>query len=477
MKKIKLILLIITFLISIILYINFVEGYYSIDTAKIVGLGYMEYGTEYSLFDGRIVMFLICYIAEVVNIDIKSFYIILLIFSIFISSISVLKMYEIVIEQKNPKKKWMNVFVFLIAYCYIFHFMYIDNLQFAECIIMSTSILLYIIAAQKVILQDKKNQGFLFCVLGILFYQGTINIFITTAVLFLMIGKNRNDKDIIKKMLLIAKIAIATIILDFIMIHIIQNYIDSIQSDRLNTEIIENISQIISDLPKLVLDSLNLFPKFVYATLTMILLIIIYISCLKNKTAKEFYLAILLIFICYCSSLLMGMMYPDMIYMLNGRVFTSVGASLSALMIFAYVRTNIFEDRSLNKIFLILIIFYFVINIRNTAYITYLLKQENEIDKEFSYQIKAYIEEYEKETNNIVTKFAIYCIENKEGTTIEKKVLRSTKQMGLYNASIYEIYIGEKIERTFFEEDIKKQYFEEKQEKMICIGDVIYIQI
>ena len=38
------------------------------------------------------------------------------------------------------------------------------------------------------------------------------------------------------------------------------------------------------------------------------------------------------------------------------------------------------------------------------------------------------------------------------------------------------MYTGRKIERQGFEDEIKDKYFQEKEEKMLCIGSRIYIQ-
>ena len=286
MKRINknvILLLAITFIISIISYINFVLGYFSIDTAKIVGFGYLKYGIQYSLYDGRIFMFLICYIAEIIKIDIKEFNIILLISSLFISSVSVIIVYETIKKIKPPKTIYMNVILFLISYCYIFHFMYIDSMQFAECIIMSMSVLFYIIAAKKIMLQNEKKQGFLFSLLGILLYQGTISIFITTSILFALINNKNKTKELFLKAMYILKITVCLILIDYLIITVIDKNIETIQSSRLNIEIVENILQMISELPYLIINNLDLFPKYLNAVLTLMIFIIIYVYEFKKR--------------------------------------------------------------------------------------------------------------------------------------------------------------------------------------------------
>ena len=195
-SKKKLILFIVTFILSIVMYSNFFPEYYSIDTTKIIKDGYMKYGINYSLYDGRIIMFLICSIAEIINIRIKHFNQILLISSLIISSISVLKIYSIIEENKTETNKRFVVLIYLISYCYIFNFMYIDCLAFAECLIMALSVLFYIKAAEEIICKSKVWKGLMFCILGVLTYQGTINTFMSTIVLLLLIAKKYNKSII-----------------------------------------------------------------------------------------------------------------------------------------------------------------------------------------------------------------------------------------------------------------------------------------
>ena len=42
--------------LACLVYINFITGYFSIDSSKIINLGYDGYAINYSFWDGRIVM-------------------------------------------------------------------------------------------------------------------------------------------------------------------------------------------------------------------------------------------------------------------------------------------------------------------------------------------------------------------------------------------------------------------------------------
>ncbi len=198
-NKENIILYFISIIITAISYTAFLKGYYSIDTPKIIQLGYDGYAIAYSFYDGRLIMTLIGLIANIISIGIKQYYILLLIFSIIISSISVIKIYTIVTNIKQPKNKMMKIIVFIAAYTYIFHFMNINNFQFVECIIMSMSILFYILSAEEIILKTNKKMGFIYCLFAILCYQGTINVLISTAILMIIIKDYKINKKAIKQ--------------------------------------------------------------------------------------------------------------------------------------------------------------------------------------------------------------------------------------------------------------------------------------
>ena len=94
-KENKIVLLIII-IAACLMYVNFLSWYYSIDTDKIINLGYDGYAINYSFYDGRILMGVILIFANIIHINLKIFYIILLVISILVSSITVLKLYNII---------------------------------------------------------------------------------------------------------------------------------------------------------------------------------------------------------------------------------------------------------------------------------------------------------------------------------------------------------------------------------------------
>ena len=68
--------------------------------------------------------------------------IVLTIIALFISCISVIKLKNIVFNYINKRNKKVEYIILTISYIIIFNFAYLENLQFAECAVMSVSILL-----------------------------------------------------------------------------------------------------------------------------------------------------------------------------------------------------------------------------------------------------------------------------------------------------------------------------------------------
>lgn len=70
--------------------------------------------------------------------------------------------------------------------------MFLENMQYAECFVMSVSILIYIIAA-KILIERKKNyliKTYLLIIMGIFFYQGTLPVFVVMTTLLSLITTN-----------------------------------------------------------------------------------------------------------------------------------------------------------------------------------------------------------------------------------------------------------------------------------------------
>ena len=475
-KRENIIVYIITVILTIINYITFLKGYFSIDTPKILSLGYDGYAYYYSLYDGRLLMFIIGIIANIIQVGIKQYYIILLVFSIFISSISVMKIYGIITQIKPTNRKIIKLLIFIACYCYIFHFMNIDNFKWIECIIISISVLLYILAAERIILKNQSILGNILCLLGIICYQGTINVFIATSVLFMFIQTSKvNKKYILRKMFCLAISLLLSVGIDVIIVKIIQANIQSIQIDRINSDIILNLASNIKLLPNLIFYTLKMYPRFLHIFFIIIFMSFSYIYAIKNNNIKTFFYGVFIIIICYASGLIIGVISPQIIWMNNGRCFGAVGSLISAYILFLYTNTRIFESKIYKQIGIGIVILYFITIIVNTQYMTVKYQSDNEIDKEFSMQIVSQIEKYEQESNKKITKIAFNFIID-ENLHKKENGTQSQKKLSTFDCIQLKLYANKEVKRVVFEDEVKEKYFTEQSDKMLCMEDTIYVQ-
>ena len=471
-NKNKILIITVTIILAIVSYSNFLPEYYSIDTTKIIKDGYLAYGMQYSLQDARIFAFLIFLIAEIINISLRNLWQILLISAIIISSISVLKIYNIILKIKPATNKETNILVYMMSYCYIFNFMYVDALEFAENWIIALSILFYIKSAEELMINNKKIKGLIFFVIGILFYQGTINLFIATALLFLIINQKENIKEKAKRLLIAGIIASIVVGIDFLIINIIKANMTVIQTARLSWDLARNIKMLKVNIPNLIVKSVKLFPEYLQIILIIILIITIFINKIKEKKPLKILIPICLIVVCYLSTLGLCILTPNMLTASNGRMFISIGIIISTLLIYAYTNTNIFETKKFAEVIKTFIIIYFIINIANNINTTTMLKEGNNIDREISYEIQEEIKKYENETK---TKIKYLAVRYRVDMETEKKWIRSKKMLRAYNALVYETYTGEKIQDTTFTPQIQSKYFKKVKKTIKCVDDTIYI--
>src|SRR5574344_1010910 len=140
MKK-KFVLFLILFLLTLIVFSQFLLGHYATDTYNIAKVGYEKYATNWSLKDGRVVMYMITMVANILKINIKVFVILTLLLSIIISNISVIKLNGIITKYKEPQTTFKKVLIIAISYIIVFNFMYLENVYFVESLVMSSSIL------------------------------------------------------------------------------------------------------------------------------------------------------------------------------------------------------------------------------------------------------------------------------------------------------------------------------------------------
>lgn len=474
------IVFVISMIISCLLYIIFLQGYYSLDAHRLMIPGFDYYAINDASFnDGRLFMGWICLIGDALNLSYVPFYQILLFIAIIISCACVVEIYKTVNHYKPLTKKVNKVLIFLVSFLYIFNFFYVNSMEFVECIVMAISIYMYIKAIQYIIIENKYIIGILFTIIGMFVYQGTAPLFVSTAILISILENKQINKKCIKQLCVCAISLIIAVFLDEIFINL---YNIGGNSRASGENAFKYLFLNISNFYVTIVYSLRMFPTYLWLILVFLILLVIFFYCKKVKKLNvPIYTLFIIIFTC-CSQFILFIL-EESNYPHQGRTFLAIGSLISSIIIYAYVSTNILEDKNKYKDILSgIIIFYFLVTAVETVYLQISYKQAMKIDYSFSKKIEQIIEK-EKENGNEVTQMCFYYREssndvklNIEGAVRE----RSKLAVGTYGVYTYEIYTGKDIKYNLeAEEEEYKKYFENQNTpiEFKVVGDTVYIGV
>ena len=363
---------------------------------------------------------------------------------------------------------------------------YLDNLYFAESFVMAVSVLMYILAADRIVYSKKYIRALLLLIVGVMSYQATISMFFICVVLFSML-KEYDYKFIFKIFCIATLLGLIAVAINFGEIAIIQKSFGITQT-RFSKNIFINIVVITSCLSRIVLYTSNLLPAFLYITFVFVIFILLCCKIIKydrNKHGEKIIIEQLILTIL---SILFSCI-PSLISlsaMESGRLRFSIGATIGILFIHIIMKNDITNFKiKTNKVFVMLLIVYGIINSANYIYLTGLNGQVNELDKEYVYEIKAYMEEYEKNNDIQVKKIAM--VYEKDFDKRYHREFKGRKTGIMVSAlrtewsvdGIINYYTDRKLERRNITEEEKKSYIQivDKEKEFLCIGDTLYITI
>lgn len=409
LNKRNLITFIIILIITCIIYAPLLMGHYATDTYNIINKGYEKYAITYSLNDGRPIMCLITLIAQKLNMPIMLYVILLTGIALIISSISVVKLKNIILKYTEKIDKKTEYIILAISYIIIFNFAYLENLQFAECAIMSVSILMSIIAAQTIVEKNKNYilKSLILSIISVIFYQGTINwLFTITFVLSLFKEKNINIQ-VIRNLVLSGIFGGIGCVVDLIQVKITGQIFNLSQTRMGSFENIPgNFRYILKNMYEVLSNTYNLFPKNMIYIYLVILLIYSLVFMVKDCEKNNQLNILAIIFICIAT-----VFAPNLITLAafgTGRTAFSVGAMIGLIILYIYCNLKRTEKVQLKEIiFYIVAISYIIISLGNSMLIMYEHKKVNIQDKQECELIGKWIKEYE-ETQNVEVKNIVF---------------------------------------------------------------------
>ncbi len=481
-KKTKIILFAISVVISIGISCFFLTGYYSVDTERIYFQGYTDYATKDAYIrDGRFILALIFVIVGKFNPEIRVVHITSLILSIFILSACVVQIYEIMTRYRKNNDRKEKILAFLLSYTYIFNFIIVGIFQFIESFAISASILFFIIAIKKLVIEKRWGIGFILTLLGVIWYQGTIPVFIATATLITILESKGINKEFFKKILPCAIAIFVSALISVILVKLVPVVTELEMTTRLSgLEYIQNIKENIFTLNSILFDTFYLFPPYMWIGLCMTILIISFIIGIQKKEIP-FTINVLFVFMMYIFSLLI--MFPIQKILKLPRVAYVIGQAISGMLIYIYCTNwEKIKSKVYKTIMMIIIILYFVITAISILKSTYDLKLANTLDETFSQTIETEIERLE-EQGITITKLGMRYVGNGENIGKYSELVRenSFSILGLYTIRTLEFYTGRVIESGVqdFTDEFINEHFEQTDEEVQFYNteDTLYVLI
>lgn len=481
-KKINIIIFVIIVLVLFLIYSPLLIGHFSTDTYRLIQMGYKEYSINYSLNDGRIFMSIIGQIADKLDTNIMVYVIVLTTLAMFISCVCMMLLNKIIFKYKKKEKILITT---LISYITIMNFMWLENLYFTECIVMSMSILLYLMAAYYLNEGENKIKVFLLVLIGMFCYQGTINAFLSFYFVFALIKNKKLNKEILQNLFIAIIICIASVGINMLQIKICGKMYGLSQT-RMGSikNIFGNIKYIFSNMNKIVIYSGYMFPK--YLLLIFLTIILIVVSIWDKKKNRRFdnviniSLIILVTIVCSISINIVSISSFGL-----ARMLFSIGALIGLIYIYLYCTTDLLQESTILKnIMLVLLMVYIVINILNTLNILISHRQANKLDKQEALKANEYIEQYEKE-NNIEVKYIAVTYDANityNYREIKNKSLYTHRALMIWwcNVDIINYYGNRNIQKTQIYKDKYEEYFQGKdwnsldKEQFVFEGDTLY---
>lgn len=403
-NKENLVIFIAIFILMLIVFKNFVCMHYATDTYNIFARGYKEYAILYSLNDGRVFMSGISLLADALNTPINIYIITLTILAIATSCISIIVLKNIIERYKKPGSTFEKVILILICSCTIFNFMFIENMQFAECFVMTASILCYLLAADILVKRDKYwiIKSFILVLIGIFSYQGTLGFFI---VMIFIISIAENDKKVFNNLIIGGLICLGAVLLNLLEIKLC-GYMLGNQSTRMGG--IKNtgymLKLIITSIWTILEDSIGTFPKYMFL---LIFLITVLFANIETEKKKRLYLnccIFLLVLLTLCTAFAINLF--TVAGFATARMLFVIGALIGNTFILIYITTNILENKT--SIINYIIIIYCIIIVFSYINLMEYHKKVEEYTKEECKTINEYITEYETQTGSKIENIAVY---------------------------------------------------------------------
>lgn len=491
MKKYNnLIIYLICLSITFIIFIPFLMGHYAGDTYNIEAIGYQNYALNYNLKDGRPFIALFNLIIGKLNIPIKFYVFLTLFLALIISNFSVISLKKIIERYKNSNNIKQKIIVTLISYVFIFNFMYMDCLNFAESCFIALSIFLFIKSADILCENQKKSfiESTILAIMAILCYQSSISIFFASLFLFTVL-RNKNDiKQEFKNLLKGVIITIIALGINFIAIKL-AGFIFNLNQDRVKISIsiiLRNIKLTFVNMFNILYSTCDMFPKGLFLVYLIFIIVVGIIYAIKYKKEDAFlYKLFIIALISILSSFVLNIISTSSFY--GGRTRLSIGATIGILLVFLYIEGNVFDKKNFFSIILsVILISYTVVTIYNYEYLMISQKKLNILENKEMIDIADYIEKYEKDNNIKVNNITKVLFLNQQSKQYYKELPQTPFTSSIIRSSEFadraiKYYIKENMESTMINSNSIKVHeyvtLKDNDKGYKCIGNTLYLSV
>ena len=405
-NKREILFVIVTFIISMLMCVAFLQPHYTQDTYKIIRDGLTEFSLERFLEDGRVFTAIITIFVDKINMSVETYMLISFIIALILFSISILFVFKIYKKIFSKDSKIINALLFCISFMTIYNYMAIEYIYYLETAVMALGVLLSVIAC-KIIVDDEEHmyiKASIILIIAAFCYQGSIAIFPMLLIIYYVL-KNNSLKDIVKNAIKSVLLYVLAMVTNLIFCNIV------FSSTRLQIgNYIPKISNIIEMLYDLIINSLGIMVPYLHIGIIILVIITLFINRKKygNKLLWGYILMIIVsIGICLLPPL------SGSGLALNSRICISFGATIAfSLLVLLYIAQD--AKKWINIVVYTLITLMFLYNVGIYVLITNQHIMVDKLDKENCNIINNIITEYEEKTNIKVTKISAVIMGEKQ---------------------------------------------------------------
>lgn len=471
-------------LISVTFFGIFCKMEYATDTYSVLETPFKDMLIHF-ISSGRLVTACWYGIYRVFNLSNNMVYMLSFILAIICTSISIYKLENIF--SKDIKSKTISILASVLIIINIFS---IELYLFIEKGILLLSVLFCVCAVEKLIKYFEGNKKslvwvFLYMLLANFSYQGTVGIFVSIALLYI-VKHTKDIKSFVMNTIVTGLGYGVPALINYITVRFI------FVNNRVNgaNNFSESITKIITGTKSMMFSTFEIMPKYLFITLLAILSLIIVYNIVRNNINKKKKVWLILGMIMIIIGNFVVTIFPQImqntasIWFVPRSTYT-FASLLGILLVYLFMNTEV--NVKLEKVLLIALVIYLSIqyvSFQNISRDRYIL---NYMDNYTIMQIQEKIESYEKETENKVSKISFYEGNSKKYTYPKLFVNGDTNIKAFYpewsrlNALNY--YLNRKLENVENDEKIEEYYFKDKiweyydDEQIIIVGDTVHMFI